>query len=460
MRTEQSVNLSGEYQRISKMNRFYFKNEIYFTQELTPELLSMTRMHLPNLSDFSLEEDRAVFISPILDGVPLLQHEMASSSEKVELINAYLQIVMDFQDLPLFMQLNLLRPENFYMVHGELKHRGILIVEDVDFRYLPSAAHMRKSISRVVMEIIGKDVSLFNFKNYFRNLPSNTTIDKVQQIVEDVKDIYINDLFVEKNFQVEETKVVTSAWGHVNIKFVVLALAFLFFLMSAFFAFYKTLSYRVTQDLYASFTLERRDSSFLLLDTSFAPSNVSLTGKRWTLHRGNELLFDGDVDNLNHTPTEGGTFTATLRVRDSQDNWSPPFTQTFSFTPYSRSLDEIEHYSWSSASFSEEMSMTGSKSLLFDQESSAQIDNIYLEGNVSLHFYVRSDESRMERVRLEGFRQGSRLVLQEEDIFISADEWKEITLEMSAPPLDALRISFPDAQAAVFLDVLQINSVN
>ena len=67
MRRQKSVNLSGEYQRISKIDRHYFKNEIYFTPQLSPELLSMTRMHLPNLSDFYLEEDRAVFISPVLE---------------------------------------------------------------------------------------------------------------------------------------------------------------------------------------------------------------------------------------------------------------------------------------------------------------------------------------------------------------------------------------------------------
>ena len=71
-----------------------------------------------------------------------------SITDKVELINSYLNIIREFQPLPLFMQLNLMRPENFDMVHGELKHRVILIVADVDFDFLPSPTQVRRTISR------------------------------------------------------------------------------------------------------------------------------------------------------------------------------------------------------------------------------------------------------------------------------------------------------------------------
>lgn len=459
MRRQKSVNLSGEYQRISKIDRHYFKNEIYFTRELTPELLSMTRMHLPNLSDFYLEEDRAVFISPVLEGVALLQLE-GSSSEKVELMNAYLNIVREFEPLPLFMQLNLMRPENFYMVHGELKHRGILIVEDVDFEYLPSPSQMRRNISRIMLEIIGKDVSLFNFKNYFRSLPNNTSIEKVEQIVQDVKDIYIHDLFVEKKFQAEETKVVTSVWGYINIKFVVLAFAFFFFLVSALFTLYKSLSFRETQVLYASFSIEKRDSSFLLLDTSFAPKGTYLTGKQWTLYQDNELLYQGDSDNLNYAPSGPGTFRAVLQVRDMNENWSSPFSQTFQFVPHTMAQDNIEYYAWTTANITEDVSRTGPKSLMFSSDSVAQLDSIYLEGSISLHFFVRSDSGRQEKLRFEGYNSGSRVVMIEENIFVHDSDWKEITLEVSSPLIDSLRISFPMTDSPIYIDDLQINSMN
>ncbi len=459
MRRQKSVNLSGDYQRISKLDRHYFKNEIYFTRELTPELLSMTRMHLPNLSDFYLEEDRAVFISPILEGVTLLQLE-GSSSEKVELINSYLNIVREFEPLPLFMQLNLMRPENFYMVHGELKHRGILIVEDVDFDYLPSPSQMRRNISKVMLEIIGKDVSLFNFKNYFRNLPNNTSIQHVEQIVQDVTDIYINDLFVEKKFQAEETKVVTSAWGYINVKFVVLAFAFLFFIGSAFFAFYKSLSFRETQGLHASFVIEKRDSSFLLLDTSFAPTGTFLMGKKWSLYKDNKLLYEGDSEILNYTSTESGTFRAVLQVQDSKENWSAPYTQTFQFVPHTVARDDIEYYAWSQAEYKEGVSKSGPKSLLFEADSVAHLEAIYLEGSVSLHFFVRSDSNRQEKIRFEGFNSGSRVVLREENIYVPQTGWKEISIEIDSPLIDSLKISFPMTNSPVYIDELQINSMS
>lgn len=459
MRRQKSVNLSGEYQRISKIDRHYFKNEIYFTPQLSPELLSMTRMHLPNLSDFYLEEDRAVFISPVLEGVPLLQLE-GSSSEKVELINSYLNIIREFQPLPLFMQLNLMRPENFYMVHGELKHRGILIVEDVDFDFLPSPTQMRRNISRVMLEIIGKDVSLFNFKNYFRNLPNNATIENVEQIVEDVKDIYIHDLFVEKKFQLEEKKVVTSGWGYVNIKFVVLAIAFIFILSSALFALYKSYSFRETEGIFASFTIERRDKGFILLDTSFAPTGVFLDAKKWTLYKNNELVYQGESDNLNFATTEPGTFRASLQVKDSQGNWSAPYSQTFEFIPHIAAVDEIENYVWSEADIMEGISKSGPKSLHFDSNSVAHLEDIYLQGSINLHFFVRSDSDRQEMLRFEGYRSGTRVVLKEENIFVLDAQWNEVTLEIDAPLIDSIKISFPTTASSLYVDELQINSMN
>ena len=73
-------------------------------------------------------------------------------------------------------------------------------------------------------------------------------------------------------------KVVTSGWGYINIKFVVLAIAFIFILSSALFALYKSYSFRETEGIFASFTIERRDKGFILLIHP-CPTGVFLDAK-------------------------------------------------------------------------------------------------------------------------------------------------------------------------------------
>ena len=117
------------------------------------------------------------------------------------------------------MQLNLVRAENFYLVDDELIHRGVLIIEDVDFTYQLTMQHLLRAISKFALDLIDKDLSLFNFKNYFRNLPNNTAIFSIDNIIEDVKEVYINDLFVEDTqFLPEEEVIVTSGFKYFNLK--------------------------------------------------------------------------------------------------------------------------------------------------------------------------------------------------------------------------------------------------
>ena len=176
------------------LSRHYIKNQIYFSENIDASLMRKTRLHLPNLTDFELLDDSAVFITPVLIGQPMLEKEDLSPAEKVEVISSYLKIIKDFQALPLNFQVNLIRPENFYIVSGELKHRGVLIVEDIVFERPLKFHHLRQGISNVMLDFIGQDISLYNFKTYFRELPNNNEVESYADIEEGIKKIYIKDL--------------------------------------------------------------------------------------------------------------------------------------------------------------------------------------------------------------------------------------------------------------------------
>ncbi|WP_459128739.1 hypothetical protein [Guggenheimella bovis] len=458
---ERNVSLSGDYQRITKLNRNYIKNEIYFSEFLTPELLSETRLHLPNLQDFKLEDDRAIFISPVLLGKPLVDVTDLSSSAKVDIINKYLKIIKDFSDLPLFMQMNLVREENFYIVNGELMHRGVLIIEDVDFRYPLTYAHLIKAISKFALNLIDKDVNLFNFKNYFRNLQNNATSFKtIENIIDEVKDVYINDLFVEETLvPVEEVKVVNNHVKYMNFKLVTMVSMFLILLSTATFAMIHAVNLRDTQNLTALFRIESRDDNYLILDESYSPSDFTISEWKWDVFKDNALYQSGKTNKLNLTFREDGNYRIVLRVKDTAGNWSQPYEKTIQHRNTSTGNDDLDSFNFQRAVYDKDIVKFGTKSIRVDKSNSEiYLENIYLEDSVSVDFFSYSDHTEPILLKIEGYSAGKLVSERSQSITVSEKQWKKNELTFTTDSIDKLVIKVLDFDGNVWFDQFNIRS--
>lgn len=459
MRRERNVNLSGDYQKITKINKHYIRNEIYFNSVLTPSLLARTRMHLPNLSDYQMLEDRAVYVSPVLLGKPLLGNTDFSSSTKVEIINKYLKIIRDFESLPLFMQLNLVRAENFYLVDDELIHRGVLIIEDVDFNYQLSMQHLLKAIAKFALDLIDKDLSLFNFKNYFRNLPNNTAIFSIDNIIEDVKEVYINDLFVEDNMLLpEEEVVVTSKLKHFNVKFVSLMVIAMLLIGTTSFAMRQAIAIKAVNDLNALFKIERVENNYLFLDESYSPSNHTITDWNWTIYSGGQLVNQYQTSSVNTTFLQDGDYQISLKVKDSSGNWSLPYEQTIRHKSTTADTDELDAFRFHLADYTSDKFHRGSKAISYAPGQSAFfIQDILLSGQIELGFYMSSPQAQMVDLELVGYQAG-REVFRQSIALEAKTSWQDHQLRFESPMMDKLEIRFPQLSDTVYLDDFTLQS--
>lgn len=458
MRRERNVSLSGDYQKITKINKHYIKNEIYFNSVLTPTLLSKVRMHLPNLSDYQLLEDRAVYISPVLLGKPLLDHNELSSSSKIDILNKYLKIIREFETLPLFMQLNLIQAENFYLVDDELMHRGVLIIEDADFSQRLTMQHLLKGISRFALNLIDRDVSLFNFKNYFRNLPYNNAVFSIDNIIEDVKDVYINDLFVEENFVAEEEVVVTSKFKYFNIKFASLAVIFLLLFTTASFAMLQAVQIKDSHTLSALFAIQQRGNNYLLMDESYSPSEYSITDWRWTVSRGSAIIDEFETENINVLFEEAGDYTVSLKVKDSAGNWSVPYEKKFHHEPQEELSDDLNGFNFQLALFDPTTHFQGSRSIKIDEMNNQfYTQNIHLQGTIRLKFQHKAQGNAQARLTLIGYKDGQVVSTTEHSLKL-ASTWQEQNIEIQSDPIDKLEFKFSDYPGVVNLDSFAIHS--
>lgn len=459
MRRERNVNLSGDYQKITKINKHYIRNEIYFNSVLTPSLLARTRMHLPNLSDYQMLEDRAVYVSPVLLGKPLLGNTDFSSSTKVEIINKYLKIIQDFESLPLFMQLNLVRAENFYLVDEELIHRGVLIIEDVDFNYQLTMQHLLKAVSKFALDLIDNDLSLFNFRNYFRNLPNNTSVFSIENIIDDVKEVYINDLFVEDNLMLpEEEVVITSPVRYFNMKFVSLVLIALIMVGTTSFAMRQAIQIKAVNDLNALFKIEQVDNTYLFLDESYSPSNHSISQWDWSIYLDGKLISQYQTPSINTTFVEAGDYQIVLKVKDSTGSWSLPYEQTVSYEPASVASDEIDAFRFHLAQYSEETYRTGNKAVQVDPgQGSFYVQDVLLDGEVNLGFAAKTGSKQAVDLTVIGYQAG-REITRHTIVLTLGDDWAEQNLRFETDLIDKLELEFSRNAETIFMDNFSIQS--
>lgn len=454
-----SLILSGDYQRISKINKNYIKNEIYFSYKLTPDLLSNVRFDLPNLYNFELLEDRAIFISPVLFGKPLNEYEPKTSSEKIELLNSYLKTISNFSRLPIYMQLNLLRAENFYLIKGELKHRGILIIEDIDLNVHINHSHLLKAISEVALSIIGdNNIELVNFRNYFRDL-SNYTYLNYELIIEEIKKVYINDLFVESKFT-KKKKIVKKSWfTHLNIKFIILSLAFLFLIITASFSIYKSLLMKKTPNIDVKFTMETENGSYIFVDNSNTSSNIVIKEKLWTVFHDGIEIDSSSISPFSFKPEIKGNYTVSLKLKDNKGNWYKSSKKNIDTTSQNLKIDDLDMFDFEHKIWNNNRAHTGEKSLLFNKDNThITIYNTNLVGNAYIEAMLYSNSVVNVDIKVEGFQNEKLVWFKNQSVSLSKDSWVPFKLNTKSHKINKIKIKFINLKNEISLDTLKIFS--
>lgn len=460
MRREPSVNLSGDYQRITKLNKHYIKNEVYYDGMLTPELLEQVRLHLPNLTTFQLEEDRAIFISPVLMGKPLSVDAKWTSAEKIDILNSFLKIIREFEPLPLFMQLNLIRQENFYIVDGNLMHRGVLIIEDATFDERLTQSHLTKAISKFALEIIGRDINLFNFKNYFRDLQKSPYAMSIEEIINDTKEIYIKDLLVEDIFEPEEEVVVeTNKVRYVNLKFASLFLAAALLITTASFAMFQAANIKDTKLTEALFKIEPRENSYLIMDESFSPYQSTISEWEWTVSKDNAVFRKFTTKNINLRLPEEGSYDVSLRVKDASGQWSHPYQETIEHGVETTNQDDLDFFNWIGAQYDSSKHMSGERSLKFDADhTTIKTEGFYIDHQIYFGFNTNADVTEPITIILRGYKDGSLIMEHQQSITLEEDRWKAQQIQWSTEEIDSLEIEFKDFSKPFWVDEISIYS--
>lgn len=459
------INLSGARQKISMLNRHYIKNEIFFSKEISENLLRKTRLHLPNLSDFELLDDRAVFVTPVLVGEPMMESLEFSPTEKVQIISSYLKIIKEFEELPIHFQVNLIRPENFYIVSGELKHRGVLIVEDIGFDRPLRMHHLRQGISNVMLDFIGNDLSLYNFKSYFRDLPSKSETQSYTDIEEDIKKIYIKDLFVEENGYTEQPDPVHKALfdrlKHINFKFFLLISFLLLFLVAGALSLFGGLNMGKNTDIVPLFSVIDRNENILIIDQSYVPPGMHISEKKWSIFRNNVLVKEQSTDLVNLLLPEEGHYLIRLELKDSKGNWSPAYEENYNKKYRPENSDHLDFFKFIGANFDEEQYFSGTKSILIEKGSpKIRLKDIYLKGSILIEFMIRSSHDDPLHFNLEGFNKGNQALEHSSEIQVGKDTWTKFSLEVNSDELNELSFFFLDMENdnKIWLDDLSISS--
>lgn len=456
------MSLSGSRQKISMLNRHYIKNEIFISKRLDASLMRKIRLHMPNLTDFELLDDRAIFITPVLVGDAMLESEGLSPTEKVQIIGSYLRIIKEFEDLPIFLQVNLIRPENFYLVSGELKHRGVLIVEDIVFERPLKRRHLLQGVSNVMLDFINNDISLYNFKSYFRDLPQAQEDKSYEAIEDDIKKIYIKDLFVEEAPYMEKVEKIQKAFSqrlrHVNLKFFIVTSFILVLLLAGALSLFGGLNIGGNTKIQPLFTILDRSENLLIVDQSYAPPGVHISEKKWSVYKDKVLIREQNSDLVNLLLPEEGTYTISLELKDSKGNWSSPYQETYTKKYNHEEYDELNYYDFTGSRFDDNISYSGSKSLVFTDNSRVKINNVYLNGSVIVSFAMRSSQDIDLSFSVEGYNKGNKITSSDWELSSPKETWTNHVLELTSDEIDEIVLVLDHESETIWLDNLRISS--
>ncbi len=455
-----SINLNGKYQTIKTINENYIQNEIYFTEYLTPEILSKIPLVMPNLTSYELLEDRLVLRTPIVSGDSVYEHSDISPSTRIDVINKYLKTINKFSGLPIFLQINLMRLENFYLAKGELIHRGVLIVEDCKFNYPFTNKHLLRAISFFALKIIHGDPALINFETYFKNLDDDKK--SIEEIIEDIKNIYIRDLFKEKKFT---TKIIKSKprlkLKNLNFTFLFSIILFVFFLVSSVFLIIKANNNNISEIPIVKIEEKMENSSYILIDRSFSSKENSLiTYKEWNLYENDKLIRTETGDIFVLLPLEDKKYRVTLRVKDSDGAWSNELTRNYELEDV-KSKDQLNNFNLSGSRFNNDIFKEGAVSI--DMNASSKnfyIKEEYLSTNVTVAFYLKSTEGQTVNVIVSGYPETNEKTKMAKSIQLRKDEWQKVTLNIEGPNIYKIKVQTEYAEGNVYLDKLSLSSSN
>ncbi len=453
-----SINLNGKHQKIKTVNENYIQNEIYYSNELTPDILSKIPLVIPNLTSYEFLDDRLVLKTPIITGDSVYEDSDISPSTRIDVINKYLKIIDRFSNLPIFLQINLMRLENFYLVKGELIHRGVLIVEDCKFNYPFTNEHLLRAISFFTLKIIHEDPALINFETYFKNLENEKKT--VKEIIDDIKNIYIQDLFDEKKFTNKAPKESKkNRLAHLNFTFILSALLFLFFLVGSAVLISKASTNNVSEIPIVKIEEKKQNSSYILIDRSFSSKkNLLIIYKEWKLYEDDKLIQTDNSDMFTFLPEENKNYKVTFKVKDSDGTWSEEIVRYYTLES-ENSNDALNNLKLSGAKFNYEVFREGTASIdLTESSKDFFINNTYLNGKVNVLFYLKSKEDKKIKISVSGYNGSALEKDTSKQIFVQSGKWKKVNLSFDAKDVSRIKLQFEYDSGNVFLDNLSLSS--
>ncbi len=401
MKDQNQLLIENSYQIIEKTNNNNIKNTIFFRDNLE---LSKIHLILPNLDSYEIQDDCIILNSPVIIGNPIKdEKDNLSSSTKIEIINKYLELAKDFASLPLFIQISLMKSENFYISQNKLIHRGILVLDEKLMNFDLKYNHLIKLISSEILDIIDNDLSLINFKKYFRELFDSNDDTSIEEIIDNVKKIYISTLFEKDKFLKEESpnqdKKIKLNWSKqfINkiIKFIPILeisilLSIITYITLIIYSFTLSFGTLTTDRPIAKFDLTQQKNSYIAIDRSYSENKkYEIVDHHWTLYRGSEKVSESNNKNFNFYVEDKGRYRVELVVRDKQDQESEVYSQNVYYRDFNKSDEKLDYLELSNVNKNKEESFRGQYSLEFTQKNNKfSINNINIENNLYLGFYA------------------------------------------------------------------------
>ncbi len=453
-----TINLNGKYQNIKTINNNYIENEIFYSEKLTPKLLSQVPMVLPNLNSYQLLNDRIILKTPIITGENVHESDDMTASTRIDVINKYLKIIKKFSTLPIFLQINLMRIENFYLTKGELLHRGVLIVEDAKFDYPFTNEHIVKTICFFVLKIINNDPSLINFENYFKKLENNNEKKNIDEIIEDIKKIYIKDLFVEKKFT---TKPIKKRFMHplryINYNKVLSSSIFMIFIICSIIFIFKSTEIEIIEKPFVKVEEKIENSSYILIDKSYSSNkNGLIVHRKWQIYENNKLIKEDENDTLSFIPQKNNKYKVTLKVQDNNGNWSDEFNKDYSLQ---KILDKKNNNDIKNVKVSKNFYKKDGNSINITKSNNTfTINKIYTNKNINISFFLLTKNNNNINITIIGYSNNKIVFKNNSKLNTVANSWTKYKNNINSKKIDKLQFKFNYKEDELYLDELNITS--
>lgn len=456
-----TLDLKGKHQIITQSDKNYIDNLVYFNEVITEELAKKITLVLPNLINYKIEKNYILFQTPVIIGKNITTLNNQSSSSKIDLINKYLNTVNSFKDLPYFMQISLSRLENFYYSNNELLHRGVLIIEDSEFDFPFNNSHLLKFISNNILSIIGDDLSLMNFKNYFRNIFIDKPDRTIQEVIDDIKKIYINDLF-EKKIETKKPEIKKKNYfKNINYSFITLMiLSFVFFGFLSI-SIIKSLATKNANIPTAQFKINDELNHVLAVNESYpSDTNIRIIENEWNLYLKGKVVRKSNEKNFKILKSEPGSYKLSLRVKDVNNNWSKTFSERINIKEreVKETQDLLDSYNFEKAFFDNNLFRTGNKSVVISPGQQLMVNRLHLNNYINISFYLYSDDNKTIEYNINGYHNDKKISNSKSKINLLKDKWVKLNIKLKGENINSIGMIFYTKGLKVNLDDLKITS--